>query len=320
MTRVNFHNAEIAEKLDEVARILEIQNANAFRVAAYRRAAETIRGLDVSLDDLVTEEGIAGLDALPGIGSTLARLLFQLVTTRRLPLLERLRGTLDPISILTTVPGIGKRSAQILHSDLGIDSLEELEVAVHDGRLAQAGFPAKRIAGIRDSLSVRLGRRPARFDTGSADEPFVSEILSVDREYRNKAAKDELHKIMPRRFNPERRAWLPILHTARGKHQYTALFSNTALAHQLHKTDDWVVIYFENDDSHRQYTVTTAERGDLSGKRIVRGREQECRVYYFGNNGITIQRDNALTEERNGRQEDLYDDTKKPPAQVASKK
>ena len=54
------------------------------------------------------------------------------------------------------------------------------------------------------------------------------------------------------------------------------LFSNTARAHQLGKTDDWVVIYGDGDADERQYTVITATRGELGGQRIVRGREEEC--------------------------------------------
>ncbi len=59
-----------------------------------------------------------------------------------------------------------------------------------------------------------------------------------------------------------------------------ALFSNTALAHRLERTRDWVVIFFEKGDVRGQRTVVTEPRGDLAGRRVVRGRENECRVYY----------------------------------------
>jgi putative hydrolase len=59
-----------------------------------------------------------------------------------------------------------------------------------------------------------------------------AELLDVDREYREKAAAGELQQIAPRRFNPSREAWLPILHTRRGNRRYTALFSNTARTHR----------------------------------------------------------------------------------------
>lgn len=75
-------------------------------------------------------------------------------------------------------------------------------------------------------------------------------------------------------------AWLPILHTHRGARHYTALFSNTARAHEMHTTHDWVVIYRDDHGGQVQWTVITSRLGDLEGRRIVRGREEECRRCY----------------------------------------
>lgn len=59
------------------------------------------------------------------------------------------------------------------------------------------------------------------------------------------------------------------------------LFSNTARAHELNATHDWVVIYFEQDGgTEDQYTVVTERPGPLAGKRVVRGREAESRDFY----------------------------------------
>jgi hypothetical protein len=280
MAEMQIFNSEVASKLDEIAAILKTQGANTYRVRAYRRAAETVRNTSRSLESIVHAEGIAGLDRLPGVGQTIARLLFQLVTTGKLAMLDRLRGLADPLTLLMTVPGIGSASAKMLHDQLGISSLEELEIAAYDGRLAELGYGPKRVEGIRDVLSARLGRIPRQFSLTAADQPVVSEILEVDREYREKALAGELPKIAPRRFNPERSAWLPVLHTSRGAHHYTVMFSNTARAHELAKTAAWVVIYFETDHKQRQYTVVDSDRGVLRGKRIVRGREQECYEFY----------------------------------------
>jgi putative hydrolase len=73
----------------------------------------------------------------------------------------------------------------------------------------------------------------------------VAEILDVDRQYREEAVRDSLPKIAPRRFNPSHEAWLPVLHTVRGDRHYTALFSNTAHAHERGRTHDWLVLYFD---------------------------------------------------------------------------
>jgi DNA polymerase (family X) len=151
-------NAVIATRLEEVAGILEAQQASPYRVQAYRRAAMTVRNCDRPMDEIVREEGVEGLQHLLGIGESLSRTIHQLVTSGRLPMLERLRGESDPVEVLASVPGVGKRLAERLYTDLGIGTLEELEAA-HDSRLAEIeGFGEKRIAGVRDSLAGRLGR------------------------------------------------------------------------------------------------------------------------------------------------------------------
>ena len=275
-------NYSVASRLDEVAQILEEQGANVFRVGAYRRAAAMLRGLKEPIDQIVKTEGLEGLEKLPGIGETLARFIHQLVMTGRLPMLDRLRGESDPIALLKTVPGIGRVLAEKLHDELGIETLEELEIAANDGRLEKiAGLGGKRIAGIRDSLATRLGRVRIRSANGPASEPPVSVVLDVDAEYRRRAARDELSKIAPRRFNPTQKRWLPILHTVRHKRHYTAVFSNTPRAHQLRKTYDWVVIYYDGRGGERQYTVITSAFGPLVGRRIIRGREPECMEHYL---------------------------------------
>jgi hypothetical protein len=135
-------NAAVANRLDEVAQILEEQGANIFRVGAYRRAAALLRDLQRPIDEIVRTEGLEGLQKLPGIGETLARFIHQLVMTGRLPML------------------------------------------------------------------------------------------------------------------------------------------NTPRAHQLNKTLDWVVIYYDGAGGERQGTVITSMYGPLAGRRIVRGREAECMQHY----------------------------------------
>jgi putative hydrolase len=266
-------NDDVAARLDEVARLLESQGANRFRVGAYERAANTVRQLPRPVSDIFEGEGLQGLEALPNIGPGIARAIRDLLTRGRLAMLERLRGESEPTKLLASVPGIGREFADRLYHDLGVETLEDLEAAAHDGRLAQVpGFGPKRLAGIRDSLAQRLQRvkPPPDADRGA---PSVAEILDVDREYREKAAAGQLVRISPRRFNPSHVAWLPILHTTRGRRHYTALFSNTALAHRLNRTNDWVVIYWDDGVGERQSTVVTADRGRLSSRRVVRGRE-----------------------------------------------
>lgn len=274
-------NVEIARRLEEVAELLEAQRANPFRVQAYRRAAMAIRHLPKPLAEIWQEQGEAGLRGVAGVGERLTAALRNLITTGRLPMLDRLRGEMDPMALLQSVAGIGPALAERLHRDLGIDSLQDLEAAAHDGRLAEiAGVGPKKLAGIIDTLTTRLGRVRPRDRAQDAEEPSVPELLDVDREYREKAAAGELATIAPRRFNPDGEAWLPILHTHRGERHYTTLYSNTARAHELGRIRDWVVLYYDGGYEERQSTVITAHRGALSGKRIVRGRERECEEFY----------------------------------------
>ncbi len=227
------------------------------------------------------EQGDAGLRALTGVGERLAAALRSLVTTGRLPMLDRLRGETDPVALLESVPGIGAALAERLHRELGIDSLADLEAAAHDGRLADiGGVGKKKLAGIIDTLSMRLGRVRQAGYVHEPDEPPVDELLDIDREYRTQSDAGALPRIAPRRFNPSGDAWLPILHTHRGERNYTALYSNTARAHELGRVRDWVVVYYDGAFDECQATVITSHRGVLAGRRVVRGREPECQQYY----------------------------------------
>jgi len=154
-------------------------------------------------------------------------------------------------------------------------------MAAWDGRLQQVpGIGKRRLAMLRASLAERLGKRRIR-QPMTRSQPSVATLLDVDREYREKAARGALKKIAPRRFNPTGEAWLPILHTERNDWSFTVLFSNTQRAHELQKTGDWVVVYFHTDsEPEGQCTIVTSRTGTLAGRRVVRGREIECRSCY----------------------------------------
>lgn len=274
-------NQSIADRLREAADLLEEQRANPFRVGAYRRAAAGLAALERDLREIFDTDGAEGLVALPHVGRGIAAAIVEILTTGRWGQLERLRGSLEPERLFRAVPGIGPRIAREIHDSLHVDSLEALESAAHDGRLEEVpGVGPRRAAAIRASLESMLGRvRRPPLPTGEG--PAVDVLLDVDREYREGAAEGTLPTITPRRFNPDGTLRLPVLHTIRGPWHFTALFSNTARAHDLGRTGDWVVIYFY-DDSHveGQHTVVTEGGGALVGRRVVRGREQECRRHY----------------------------------------
>jgi hypothetical protein len=277
------HNRRVADRLREAAGLLHAQGASPYRGNAYRHAAESIARMPRDVLDIYAAEGVKGLDAIPHVGLGIAAAVAEMLTSGRWAQLDRLRGSIDPATLFRSVPGMGPELARRIHEQLHIDSLEALEAAANDGRLdAVPGIGERRIAAWRAYLAEALGRggaRPAEHEV--QDEPPVAAFLDVDREYREKAARGELKTIAPRRFNPEGQAWLPVLHSRRGRWHFTALYSNTALAHQLGRTRDWVVIYFyDGDHVERQHTVVTEPRGELAGRRVVRGREAECLDYY----------------------------------------
>lgn len=208
-------NAEVADRLDEAAQLLEQQGANPFRCRAYQRAAALVRSLDRPVAAIWREEGEEGLLRLPGIGPHLMHALRDLVQNGRLGMVDRLRGESDPVALLSSLPGIGEQTAERLHRELGIETLWDLEHAAHAGRLGRLGFGPKRLAGLRDCLAQRLGRSRSEPPAPHPPEPPVSELLDVDREYCDKAAAGLLHRIAPRRHNPHHEAWLPVLHTHR---------------------------------------------------------------------------------------------------------
>jgi putative hydrolase len=270
-------NRWVAARLREISDLLTQQGANPFRAGAYARAAGTLEELDRGVDAILAAEGLDGLTRLPNVGRSIAASIAEMVRTGRWSQLERIRGTLDPVKLFQSVPGIGPTLALEIHNQLHADTLEALEAAAYDGRLAKvAGIGPRRLAVIRHALAAMLARRRPQRPPAAAPWPPVTVLLDVDREYREKAEADRLPKIQPRRFAAETGPWLPILHTQRGDWHFTALYSNTPRAHQLGRTRDWVVIYFHSDsEPEGQCTVVTEHFGPLSGMRVVRGREKE---------------------------------------------
>jgi hypothetical protein len=276
-------NEHVANRLEETAELLEAQDANPYRVRAYRQAAQTLRQLDRPAHAIVADGGEEALTHLPTIGKALARAVAQLLHAGTFELLDELRGQLTPDRLLASIPGFGPELARRVHERLGITSLRDLFDAAHDGRLDTVpGMGPRRVRAVRETLAGRFGRRPGlgRLGAPPADPTPVDELLAIDREYRTKVEAGKLHRLAPRRLNPTGAAWLPVLYTRRGERRYTALFSNTALAHEAGATQDWVVIYREDRGASGRWTVVTKHTGPLRGLRVVRGREKECADYY----------------------------------------
>jgi DNA polymerase (family 10) len=129
-------NIQIAKTFEEVADLLEIQNANPFRVRAYRNAARTIGTLGTPVERMVKQNGGA-LEKLPGIGADLAGKIACLCRTGDLPLLGQLtRKTPESLVAMLRIPGVGPKRARLIYRRLHVKTLPQLEKAARAGRLA----------------------------------------------------------------------------------------------------------------------------------------------------------------------------------------
>lgn len=279
-------NNNVAKNLRKIAELLKAQHANYFRCQAYLNAAQTIEQSPQNLRALFDEQGIKGLINLPTIGSGIAHLIYEYITTGRMSRLDHLQGAADPIALLQMIPTIGQEMAERIHETLHINTLASLEHSLHTGELANVkGLGKKRHQAIEDWLARNFTERYKKLradksrDTNPA--PSIELLLNLDTEYRDKAKIGKLPLITPKRFNPNNTAWLPILHKQQEDWHFSLMYSNTERAHKLHRVYDWVIIFFY--DSHHQeghYTVVTEINGTLKGLRVVRGREDECHDYY----------------------------------------
>jgi DNA polymerase (family 10) len=137
------HNSDIEEIFNRVAELLEMEDANPFRVRAYRNAARTIGGLSKSVTDLV--EAGESLSNLPGIGKDLAEKTKEIIETGSLSQLKELeKGTPADLHDVLKLPGLGPKKVKALYKELNIDSMEALEKAANEKKIRKLeGFGEK---------------------------------------------------------------------------------------------------------------------------------------------------------------------------------
>ena len=133
---------EVADALDEIGTLLELQGENSFRANAYHNAARTVRQVIGNLPELVARKE---LGQIRGIGETMIEKITTLVTTGKLPYLETLRSEIPAGMIdMLRLPGIGPKKVKALHDNLGIDSTDALKKACEAGTVADLkGFGKK---------------------------------------------------------------------------------------------------------------------------------------------------------------------------------
>jgi len=128
-------NSAIAKVFYDIADLLELKGEIPFKVRAYQKAARAIELLPVEIEQMLKEE--RDLKDIPGVGEAIARKITELVTTGKLHYYDELRAEFpEGISTLVEIPGVGPKTAHRLATELGIRTVEELEAAILDGRVA----------------------------------------------------------------------------------------------------------------------------------------------------------------------------------------
>jgi DNA polymerase (family 10) len=152
-------NTEIADRLETFALMLELVEANPYTIRAYRRAAETIRGAAVPVEELVRRKRVR---ELRGVGQGIESRLLELVETGQIAELAELERELSPDLVgLGRYLGLGaKRSVELARS-LGVRTAEELREAAAAGRLRDVpGIGPKTEALLLDGLARAQGPQP----------------------------------------------------------------------------------------------------------------------------------------------------------------
>ncbi|MBI3322810.1 MAG: DNA polymerase/3'-5' exonuclease PolX [Candidatus Omnitrophica bacterium] len=159
-------NLLAADIFERIADLLELKGENPFRIQAYRRAALNLRNFTGDLEEM-TAAGT--LREIPGVGEDLAEKIREIVTTGRLAYLERIQHQVPAIlSVLVTVPGVGPKTAQLIHRRFHLKSLDHLEQLIKAGKLrALPGMGRKKQENILRGIGIRRAGRE-RMPLGTA--------------------------------------------------------------------------------------------------------------------------------------------------------
>jgi DNA polymerase (family 10) len=180
MTAARAHNPEIAQSLDDIADLLELDEANPFRVRAYRNAARVVRSLGTEISGVLSPG--EGAPKLPGIGADLADKIRTLAATGHLPLLDRLRKKTPAVAQeLLRLPNLGPKRVRTLCDELEVRTLEQLHRAVLDGRVHKLpGFGTVIEKKLCEALEAQAKAPPARLRLALA-ESYVEPLLAYLR-------------------------------------------------------------------------------------------------------------------------------------------
>ena len=160
----------VARSLEQIASYLELRGENRFKIGAYEKAARAVQRL--AADDLRPLLRSGALAATPGIGPATLTVVTDLIETGESSYLERLRAEVpEGLLELARIPGLGIPRIQKIHEALGISTVEELEAAARDGRIAALPrFSAKTAAGILAAIEKSRAAGTQRRIADALDE------------------------------------------------------------------------------------------------------------------------------------------------------
>lgn len=149
-------NEEIARRFHRLSALMEIRGDDPFRLRSYRNAAEAIEVWPTSLKEIASKEGVAGLQTIPGVGKAIAGKVMDLLERGTFDAWERLIAeTPETVLDLTDIPGIGPKTAALLHERFKVSSLPEFKNFVAGGGLDQVdGIGPKTAEKIKEALDL----------------------------------------------------------------------------------------------------------------------------------------------------------------------
>ena len=148
-------NKEIAHRFYRLSALMEVRGDDPFRLRSYRNAAEAIEVWPTSLKEIADQEGVTGLQEIPGVGKAIAGKVVELLAKGTFDAWERLTAeTPETVLDLLEIPGIGPKTAALLHQRFKVSSLPELKTFVASGGLDLVdGIGPKTAERIKEALS-----------------------------------------------------------------------------------------------------------------------------------------------------------------------